>query len=278
MIATASLLVAIVALHYYIESAREQQIALESSRRALETMVSSAKTQQEVLDASSGTLEGMLAMSKLQGQSMKEQQALVEESVRASKKQLSIIQEQYEVERKRPDVRIFNVHRVFSGDDLSVALRNVSSKVARDITLKGFFTILRAEPFAVPVKIWDINYLRAGDVRSQWLEIDFPKGVEPLKKGERIFGFVDVRCPDCEAARECWIYYQVGGNGWYTEREKKPFATPHAAHGTDFGVFGPMDAFVERFMSLNPYQERFSIVGMDHLYPKGKQDFPDLIP
>ena len=178
MIATASLLVAIVALHYYIESAREQQIALESSRRALETMGSSAKTQQEVLDASSGTLEGMLAMSKLQGQSMKEQQALVEESVRASKKQLSIIQEQYEVERKRPDVRIFNVHRVFSGDDLSVALRNVSSKVARDITLKGFFTILRAEPFAVPVKIWDINYLRAGDVRSQWLEIDFPKGVD----------------------------------------------------------------------------------------------------
>jgi hypothetical protein len=41
-----------------------------------------------------------------------------------------------------------------------------------------------------------------------------------LKRGDRIFGFITVGCPDCREAKAYWVYAVHGLGGWYAQSEK----------------------------------------------------------
>jgi hypothetical protein len=48
----------------------------------------------------------------------------------------------------------------------------------------------------------------------------FPGAQSEVKKGDRVFGFVDVTCPNCSKVRRYWLYFKYGSElGWSSEFE-----------------------------------------------------------
>jgi hypothetical protein len=40
-----------------------------------------------------------------------------------------------------------------------------------------------------------------------------------VKRGDRLFGLGAITCDDCPGTRNYWLYYEVGGGGWYSPIE-----------------------------------------------------------
>jgi len=50
----------------------------------------------------------------------------------------------------------------------------------------------------------------------------FPGAASVVKKGDRVFGYVTVTCPNCVKVRRYWLYFTHGSEiGWYSEFEAK---------------------------------------------------------
>ena len=118
---------------------------------------------------------------------------------------------------ERPDVQLVFVH----AKEVSVAVRNVSKRIVRDPQYQIAFWNLDApkeqlmQPLPIPVKLGD--FIRPGWHWGPNQLMSIQRVKNQLKKGDRIFGFAFVTCPDCAQTRWYWVYFEHGSGGWYAE-------------------------------------------------------------
>lgn len=76
------------------------------------------------------------------------------------------------------------------------------------------------EPLPIPTEI-EHDFMRPKD-KYLWRPIvsTFPAVQAIVKSGDRIFGLGFVSCPHCIIDRTYWVYFVVGGGGWYSEVAK----------------------------------------------------------
>ena len=70
----------------------------------------------------------------------------------------------------------------------------------------------------LPVPVWAANdWIRPGEGMGPQPVLSLPNVFPLIKKGDRIFGFLWVSCPDCIRTKYYWVYEMVGRGGWYSE-------------------------------------------------------------
>jgi hypothetical protein len=105
-------------------------------------------------------------------------------------------------------------------DSIALVLMNYSQAPVRD---PGYFMMLwnLDSPGRDPLPIPSQNFNGDRIIPNQEmvpLAIVTLKKVAPLvKKGDRLFGFVTVTCPDCLRPRSYYVYAVHGDRGWFTE-------------------------------------------------------------
>jgi hypothetical protein len=205
-------------------------IALASYSDANRTSTEQSKIlkgQKDALDESTNALKSVVSV-------MQTQKDLLEQGVATSKSELEIIQDQNRRALEKPDVEAIFIYP----QQPSVIVHNRSlSKVAQGVIYEARFWNLskpQGDRFEfVPSRVRDVGTIRpSGSFGPFAFEFVSGQSVAAIAKGERLFGYVTVQCPECRVFRVYWMYVQFSEYGLYHEGTFNDF---------DFYHFGPKD-------------------------------------
>jgi hypothetical protein len=119
-------------------------------------------------------------------------------------------------------------------DSLAFRMVNQSDAIVRDakytfilVDLDGPKTVTAKDGAAIPQLLQIPTVVNANDFlrpRDRYVPRElvptFPGAESVVKKGDRVFGFVVVTCPNCIKVRRYWLYFTHGSDtGWYSEFE-----------------------------------------------------------
>lgn len=196
------------------ESGSQQQQTLNASKEALLFVVEALKDQKETLEDSHRALKQSVDI-------IAAQQTLLEQSVEISRNQLAVLDAQWKRQLEQPDIHALLVYPVMP----SVIVMNKSKiKPVKDglyqlITL-NIDRWLGNRYQSVSTVATNVDAIRPdGSYLPSRLEFILDPN-QPLEKGNRLYGYLSVSCPDCIAHRLYWVLIKYGEEGWYAELPK----------------------------------------------------------
>jgi hypothetical protein len=77
---------------------------------------------------------------------------------------------------------------------------------------------LSANYLLIPTQMGD--YIRPGEYWGPNEFMGLPAVKSVVKRGDRVFGRVQVYCTRCAKMRGYWLFIKVGEGGWYAEQEQ----------------------------------------------------------
>jgi hypothetical protein len=238
------LVIAVISLHVAVttyndakRSGDEQTKVLQASRDALAGVAQSLDKQEDTLEKSRQALDSSV-------ESAIAQQDLLSESVRNSKEQLGILRSQWVRELEQPDasasfyypqepsIQLFNRSAIKPARDANYQLIALNLNKVKDRVFQLVQTATTSAGTLFPKASYiptKLNLLRNPD--------------QPLSKGDRIFGYLIIDCPDCKQRRAYWFLIRFEEDGWY--REMVP---PFKSYLLDKITPESADATVDDFM------------------------------
>lgn len=101
-------------------------------------------------------------------------------------------------------------------------VQNPSSKLAREASYQLLlFNLSDAGEHGwylnLEIPTSSVGYIRPGRARGPWTIRSVARQGSSIEKGDHLFGYGQVWCPNCETVRYYWIYVHVGSAGWYAE-------------------------------------------------------------
>jgi hypothetical protein len=91
-------------------------------------------------------------------------------------------------------------------------------------------------PTILPIPVESGDWIRPHEKQGPNQFIGQPNSKALLKEGDRLFGVVNVTCPDCVATRIYVIYVVYGKGGWYSEIINNTLTWKDLAKLADKGV------------------------------------------
>lgn len=215
------LVLAVVSIHIALKSYQtaqksgaQQQGTLDASKDALSSVVGALKEQQ-------GTLNDSRLALKQSVDIITEQKKLLQQSVQTSRNQLAVLDAQWKRQLEQPDIHAVPV---YPAKPAIIVMNKSKIKPVRD----GLYQLI-----AVNIDRWlgdryqsvsnratKVDSIRPdGSYLPSTLEL-IPDPNQPLEKGNRLYGYLSVSCPDCIAHRLYWVLIKYGEEGWYAELSK----------------------------------------------------------
>ena len=242
------LVLAVVSIHIALksyqtaqESGAQQQRTLDASKDALSSVVGALKEQQ-------GTLNDSRLALKQSVDIITEQKKLLQQSVQTSRNQLAVLDAQWKRQLEQPDIHAVPV---YPAKPAVIVMNKSKIKPVKDglyqlITL-NIDRWLGDRYQLVSNKAMKVDSIRPdGSYLPSTLELILDPN-QPLEKGNRLYGYLSVSCPDCIAHRLYWMLIKYGDEGWYAELPK----TDHEYSLKALGNFNPstVDGHVSSFLS-----------------------------
>lgn len=215
------LVLAVVSLHIAVksyldaqESGSQQLQALNASKSSLSSVLEALKKQQGTLDDSRHALEQSVKI-------ITAQENLLQQSVQTSRKQLAVLDAQWKRQLEQPDIHAVLV----LPNDLSVGIINKSKiKPLKDghyqLNTINIDRWLGDRYQLVGTRGTDVMPLPpGGSMLPTNLALHLDPD-QPIEKGNRLYGYLTVSCPDCITARVYWVLIKYGEEGYYAELSK----------------------------------------------------------
>jgi len=128
----------------------------------------------------------------------------------------------------RPDISL----RVVYPEGFATILVNDSSVVLRD---PKFFPVVwdldlpdRTDPLPVPTETFTGEFIRPHEYLGPEPIVAHQNAASLVKPGHRLFGYIQVECPDCERTKGYWVWAINGTGGWYAELPPGHYAALNA--------------------------------------------------
>jgi hypothetical protein len=106
----------------------------------------------------------------------------------------------------------------------ALALLNISKETAWSVGYEAvIWNLDQLDPLQNPLTIPTFrstrdDYVRAGEFLGPEPIFEQPSNISPkVNRGNRLFGFIRVFCPDCKMTRDVWVYIIWGQGGWVAE-------------------------------------------------------------
>ena len=101
-------------------------------------------------------------------------------------------------------------------------VQNPSAKLAREATYQLLLFNLSAAGergwnLNLEIPTADVGFIRPGGARGPWAIRSVVRQGSSIEKGNHLFGYGQVWCPNCANVRFFWLYVHVGSIGWYAE-------------------------------------------------------------
>lgn len=185
-------------------------IAIESYRAT----ENSGIQQQRALDASNNSLSSVV-------KTLKEQQEILDESRRALKQSFNVVEAQWKRQLEKPDIHAILLYPAYPH---VIIINNSKIKPLMD----GHYQF-----FTLNIDRWlGSNYQIVQAINKVDSAIP-PKGTQlqtklelrldpnqPLKEGDRLYGYLSVSCSDCVTSRCYWVLIKYGKQGSFVEVTK----------------------------------------------------------
>ena len=159
----------------------------------------------------------------------------------------------------RPDISL----RVVYPKGFSILLANDSNVVLRDPKFAAVIWDLdltdRSDPLPVPTETFTGEFIRPHESIGPQPIVTHPNAVSLVKPGHRLFGYIEVLCPNCKRTKDYWVWAINGQGGWFAE-------LPPGTYASVNGLFRMLPAIrenPENFLADIPQSKRRPI-----------QDFP----
>jgi len=152
---------------------------------------------------------------------MTAQQELLQQSVETSRNQLAVLDAQWKRELEQPDIHAVLLYPAKP----SVIVMNKSSiKPVKNglyqLIMLNINRWLGDRYQLVQTKATQVDSIRPdGSYLPSSLELILDPN-EPLKNGDRLYGYLSISCPECIAHRMYWVLIKYGEDGWYAELSK----------------------------------------------------------
>jgi len=212
IVAVVSLYIAVMSYWDAQESGRQQQQTLDTSKNSLASVVGALKKQQGSLDDSRDALTQAVKI-------ITEQQKLLQQSVQTSRSQLAVLDAQWKRELEQPDIR---AALVYPADPSFIVMNQSKIKPVRE----GHYQFITLNIDRWLGDHYQLVQTRGSDVGAsippggQYLPSRFELRLDPnqpIEKGNRLYGYLSISCPDCIAKRLYWVLIKYGEEGWYSE-------------------------------------------------------------
>lgn len=174
-------------------------------------MVGALKEQQGTLDDSRLALKQSVDI-------ITAQKNLLQQSVQTSRNQLAVLDAQWKRELERPDIHAILVYP----DNPAVGIRNDSKvKPIRDGKWQFFSNNIdrwSGNGYQMVQHVTEtVDPIRPmGSLIPKFLSLRLDPS-EPLEKGNRLYGYLYVGCPDCITSRMYWVLIKYKERGWFVE-------------------------------------------------------------
>jgi hypothetical protein len=123
----------------------------------------------------------------------------------------------------RPDIELV---LVYPSDEVAIGIFNSSAtELVREAKYcVGIWNLdapesERLNPLPIPVAVGD--YIRPKEWWGPNQFIGIPAVLRRIKDGDRLFGFVTIRCPTCVVTKRYWIYVKYKHGGWYAQETRE---------------------------------------------------------
>lgn len=118
-------------------------------------------------------------------------------------------------QQEQPDISA----RLVYPKGLAVLLVNESNVVLREPKYFPVLWNLDGEKWSnpLPIPAASGDWIRPGLTQGPNALITQPQISPLVKQGDRLFGAIQVSCPDCERVRAYWVYAIHGVGGWYAD-------------------------------------------------------------
>lgn len=194
------------------ESGRQQQQILDASKQSLSSVVGALNKQQRSLDDSRDALTQSVKITTAQ-------QKLLQESVKTSRSQLAVLDAQWKRELEQPDIR---VALVYPANPSFIVMNQSKTKPLRE----GHYQLI-----TLNIDHWEGDRYQMVQTRGSEIGASIPPGGsflptefalrldpnQPIEKGNRLYGYLNISCPDCTTVRVYWVLIKYGEQGWYAE-------------------------------------------------------------
>ena len=211
ILAVASIHIAIKSYQTAQEAGTQQQRTLDSSKESLQSVVGVLKEQQRTLDESRRALKESVDI-------VTAQKKLLEQSVQTSRNQLAVLDAQWKRQLEQPDLHAV---LVYPAKPAVLVTNKSKTKPAKD----GVYALI-----ALNIDRWSGDRYQMVQQASHKVDTVRPEGsylptslelrLDPdqsLEKGNRVYGYLSVSCPDCVANRLYWVLIKHGEQGWFAE-------------------------------------------------------------
>jgi hypothetical protein len=213
ILAVVSIQIAVSSYQAAQESGKQQQQTLDASKSSLSSVVESLKKQQGTLDASRLALNESLTV-------MTAQQKLLQHSVQTSRNQLAVLDAQWKRQLEQPDIHAV---LVYPAKPAVIVTNKSKIKPVKD-GLYTFITLNIDRWLGDRYQMVQQASSKVDSLRPEGsylpstlnLVIDPPQS-QPLGKGDRLYGYLSISCPDCIANRLYWVLIKYGQEGWFVE-------------------------------------------------------------
>lgn len=141
-------------------------------------------------------------------------------------------------------------------------IQNISDAIVQESKYKFLIYDLDQpgtnQPFLnlhIPVKTID-DYIRPESSLGPWSILSLSKRGATVEPGNRLFGFGQVQCPNCESFRHYWLFFEVGNSGWFSEVDE---ATHQSIMGNLSTVIHGQSHLMKLIESVIPRKSRVPI-------------------
>jgi hypothetical protein len=214
ILAVVSIDIAVKSYQAVQESGSQQQRTLDASKDSLSSVVRALEEQERMMDDSRRALKQSVDI-------MTAQQNLLQQSVETSRNQLAVLDAQWKRQLEQPDIHAVPV---YPAKPAVIVMNKSKIKPVRD----GLYQLIALNIDRwlgdryqlVSNKATKVDSIRPdGSYLPSTLEL-IPDPNQPLEKGNRLYGYLSVSCPDCIAHRLYWVLIKYGEEGWYAELSK----------------------------------------------------------
>ena len=188
------------------------------AQRTRNEQAQSNQAQQRALDSSTEALE---AAADSLGQVKK----TLDRTLTYTRAQFTVITEQLRLQLERPDLK---ANLVYPGK-LSIIVENLSkTKTAREVIYESRFWNLdnvygdRLQFVSSPASSME-NIPPERGKGPYPLKLSVSESQVPLKIGDRLFGYVSVRCDECIQMPNYWVFLRFGQEGWFLEGNRSAY-------------------------------------------------------
>jgi hypothetical protein len=127
----------------------------------------------------------------------------------------------------------------------------------------GVYNLDRLDPNGIPITlqipVFSGDWIRPRETMGPQAFIGQPAVTPFVNKGDRLFGFIIITCPECVRVRSYWFYAVHGEGGWYCELPAGQGINLATMNSLALEVRGDTDATLAR---IAPIQNRKGIAAL----------------